>query len=60
MPLQRFLPLSEAKIQGLLQPAQAVLEYFLAGFQSFQLPLTQTKSPLTSKSLVSFKMCTQL
>jgi hypothetical protein len=60
MQLQKFVPLSEAKIQGLLHPAQASLEYFLAGFQSFQLPLTQSKSPLTSKSLVSFQVCTQL
>jgi hypothetical protein len=35
---QRFLPLSEAEIQGLFHPAEANLQYFLALFQSLQLP----------------------
>jgi hypothetical protein len=39
--LRRFLPLSEAEIQGLLHPAEANL-----GFQSPQLPSTQSESPL--------------
>jgi hypothetical protein len=38
--LQQFLPLSETEIQGLLQPTQASLGYFLAWFQSLQLPST--------------------
>jgi hypothetical protein len=38
--LQQFIPLSEAEIQGLLLPAQANLGYFLAWFQSLQLPST--------------------
>jgi hypothetical protein len=57
--LQQFLPLSEAEIQGLLNPAQANLGYFLAWFQSLQLPSTQSESPLAPKSHVSFKVCTQ-
>jgi hypothetical protein len=32
--LQQFLPLSEAEIQGLFQPAQASLGYFLAAFNT--------------------------
>jgi hypothetical protein len=43
--LQQFLPLSEAEIQALLHPAEANLGYFLAGFQSLQLPSTQSESP---------------
>jgi hypothetical protein len=39
----------EAKIQGLLHPAEANL-----GFQSLQLPSTQPESPLAPKSLVCF------
>jgi hypothetical protein len=31
IPLQQFLPLSEAEIQGLLHSAQVNLGYFLAG-----------------------------
>jgi hypothetical protein len=50
----------EAKIQGLLQPAEANLGYFLAWFQSLQLPATQSESPLAPKSHVSFKVCTQV
>jgi hypothetical protein len=41
-----ILPLSDAEIQGLLHPAQANLGYFLAWFQSLQLPSTQSESPL--------------
>jgi hypothetical protein len=43
--LQQFRPLSKAEIQGLLHPAQANLGYFLAWFESHQLPSTQSKSP---------------
>jgi hypothetical protein len=61
--LQQFLSLSESEIQGLLHPAQ--LGYFLAWFQSLQLPSTQSDSPLApiplaAKSHVSYKVCTQL
>jgi hypothetical protein len=52
--LQKFLPLSEDRIQGPLFPAQANLGYFLAWFQSLQLPSTQPESPLAPKSRVSF------
>jgi hypothetical protein len=60
MSLKQFLPLSEAKIQGLHHPAQANLGYFLVWFQSLQLPSTQSESPiaiilLAPKSHVSFK-----
>jgi hypothetical protein len=63
--LQQFLPLSEAEIQGLLHPAQASLGYFLAWFQSLQLPSTQSENPLppillAPKSHVSFKVCTPM
>jgi hypothetical protein len=57
--VQQFLPLSEAEIQG-LHRAQANLRYFLAWFQSLQLPSTQSESPLAPKSHVSFKVCTKL
>jgi hypothetical protein len=40
--LQKFLPLSEVEIQGLLHSAQANL----AWFQSLQLPSTQSESPV--------------
>jgi hypothetical protein len=50
----------EAEIQGLLHPAEASLGYFLAWFQSLQLPSTQSESPLAPKSHASFKVCTQL
>jgi hypothetical protein len=56
----------EAEIQGLLYPAETNLGYFLAWFQSLQLPSTQSESPLAlippaPKSHVSFfKVCTQL
>jgi hypothetical protein len=63
--LQQFLPLSEAGIQGLLHPAEANLGYFLAWFQSLQLPSTQSESPLAlfhraPESHVSFKASTEL
>jgi hypothetical protein len=45
--VQQFLTLLEAEIKGLLHPAQANLGYFLAWFQSLQLPSTQSESPLT-------------
>jgi hypothetical protein len=60
MSLQRFLPLSEAEIQGLLHPAEANLGYFLEWFKSLQLPSSQSESPLAPKSHVSFKARTQL
>jgi hypothetical protein len=41
---------------SLLHPAQANLEYFLAWFQSLQLPSTQSESPLAPKRHVSFKV----
>jgi hypothetical protein len=50
--LQQFLLLSGAEIQGLLHPAEANLGYFLAWFQSLQLPSTQPGSPLVPKSHV--------
>jgi hypothetical protein len=40
--LHLFLPLLEAIVQGRLRPAQANLGYFLAWFQSLQLPSTQS------------------
>jgi hypothetical protein len=63
--LQQFVPLSETEIQDLLHPAQFNFGYFLAWFQSLQLPSTQSESPLAliplvPKSHVSFKVCTQL
>jgi hypothetical protein len=39
---------------------KAILGYFLAWFQSLQLPSTQSESPLAPKSHASFKACTQL
>jgi hypothetical protein len=51
--VKQFLPLSEADIQG-LHSAEANLGYFLAWFQSLQLPSTQPESPLAPKSHVSF------
>jgi hypothetical protein len=55
----------EAGFRGLLHPAEANLGYFLAWFQSLQLPSTQSESPLAliplaSKSHVRFKVCTEL
>jgi hypothetical protein len=55
-----ILPLPEAEILGLLHPAQANVGYFLAWFQSLQLPSTQPESPLAPESYVSFKIRTQL
>jgi hypothetical protein len=46
---QKTIKRHETKIQGLLHPAQANLGYFLAWFQSLQLPSTQSESPLASK-----------
>jgi hypothetical protein len=57
--LQQFLPQSQAEIRG-LHPAEANLGYFLAWFQSLQLPCTESESPLAPKSHVSSKVCTQL
>jgi hypothetical protein len=61
--LQQFLPVSEAEIQGLLH--QANLGYFLAWFQSLQLPSTQSESPLAliplaPKSHMSFKVLSRV
>jgi hypothetical protein len=50
----------EAEIQALLHPAEANLGHFLVWFQSLQLPLTQSESPLAPKSHGSFKVCAQL
>jgi hypothetical protein len=60
--LQLFLPLSEAEIQCFLHPVQVSLGYFLAWFQSLQLPSTQSKCPLALIPLapishVTFKVC---
>lgn len=57
--LQQFLSPSETEIQGLLHPTRANLGYFLARFQSLQLPSTQSESPpalnpLTPKCYMSF------
>jgi hypothetical protein len=40
--LQQSLPVSEAEMQDVLHSAQANLGYFLAWFQSLQLPSTQS------------------
>jgi hypothetical protein len=45
----------ESEIHGLLHPAQGNLGYFLAWFQSLQLPSTRSENPLAPKSHVSFK-----
>jgi hypothetical protein len=47
----------ESEILHLHHPAQIKLRYFLAWFQSLQLPSTQSESPLAPKSHVSFKVC---
>jgi hypothetical protein len=47
--IQQFLSPSEAEIQALIHPAEANLGYFLAWFQSLQLPCTQSESPLAPK-----------
>jgi hypothetical protein len=44
--VQQFFPLSEVEMQGLLHPAETNLGYFLAWFQSPQLPSTQPESLL--------------
>jgi hypothetical protein len=54
---QKFLPLSEAEIWGLLPPAQVNLGYFLAWFQSLQMPLTPSERPLASKCHVYVLNC---
>jgi hypothetical protein len=43
----------EAEIQGLLHPTQINLEYFLAWFQSLQLPSTQSESPFALAQLTA-------
>jgi hypothetical protein len=45
---------------GLLHPVEDKLGYFLAWFQSLQLPSTQSESPLAPKCHVSSNECTQL
>jgi hypothetical protein len=55
----------EAEIQCLIHRAKANLAYFLARFQSLQLPSTQSESPLAliplaPESHVSLEVCTQL
>jgi hypothetical protein len=54
-----FLLCQELKTRGFLHPAEADLGYFLVWFQSFQVPSTQSESPLVPKSHVSFKVHTQ-
>jgi hypothetical protein len=44
--LQKFLPLSEVDIQGLLHPAEANLDIFLRGFSLSSCHQTQSESPL--------------
>jgi hypothetical protein len=56
---EAFLRLSEAEIQGLLDLAEANPRYFIAWFQSLQLPPTHSELslaliPLASTSHVSF------
>jgi hypothetical protein len=46
MLLQQFLPLSEAEIQDLLHPAQAIFGFFFARFQSVLLSSAQSGSHL--------------
>jgi hypothetical protein len=58
--LQEFLPRSEAEIQGLLHSAEANLGYFLAWFESLQLPSTQSERAFAPKSHASFEVCTPL
>jgi hypothetical protein len=41
-------------------PGEASLGYFLAWFQSLQLPSTQSESPLAPNCHLPFKVCTQL
>jgi hypothetical protein len=59
MLLQEFPALSGAAIQGLLHPAGGSPGYFLAWFQSLQLPSTQSESqsvgPLAAAKLKSNK-----
>jgi hypothetical protein len=45
-PYLKTVKRQKAETQGLLHPAQANLRYFLVRFQSFQLPSTQSESPL--------------
>jgi hypothetical protein len=52
---QQFIPLPEAEIQGLPDPAQANLGYILAWFHCLQLLSSQPESPLASKCHVPFK-----
>jgi hypothetical protein len=52
--MQQFPSLSEAEIQGIFHPAQASLGYFVAWFQSLQLPSIKSESPLAPKCHVSF------
>jgi hypothetical protein len=49
--LQQFLPLAEAEIQGFCHSAQVSFGYFLAWFQSLQLPSTQPECLLSLISL---------
>jgi hypothetical protein len=57
--------LSEAKRRAILIQLKPILIFFLAWFQSFQLPSTQHKIYLDAARLVykpdvSFRVCTQL
>jgi hypothetical protein len=54
---KKILPLSEAELRSPLHPAEVRLGYFLAWFQSLQLPSTQSDSSLVPTSLVPFKVC---
>jgi hypothetical protein len=44
---------SQTEIQGLLHPGEANLGYFLAWFQSLQLPSTQSQTPLALSHFAS-------
>jgi hypothetical protein len=52
--------LSEGETLGLLHKAPANFGYFIVLCQFLQLPSTQSESPLSPKSHVPFKACTQL
>lgn len=63
MSVHKFIPKSRTELQTLLHPAQASLGYCVASIQSLQLLSTQcplSLVPLTPKSQVPFKVCTQL
>jgi hypothetical protein len=65
MSVQQFICLSGVEIQGLFPSAEANHGYFLALFQSLQLPSAQSEStltliPLAAISHASLRVCTEL